>query len=268
MGDGAGRVVAMDAYGAAPIETALAALMLGRPLVTLDPSWPPARADAALGALPPFGPSSNDQPFYIGFTSGSSGPPKPFARRRRHGRRALRSIDGNNGLNKADVVAVPGALCHSLPLYGVMTALAAGAEALIAADKGRVRQFAKLMARRRATVLTATPSQLAQLARAVKAQRLDLTCVRLVLSGGANLPQALAEEIAAAFPAAEIRPYYGASELSYVAMWRAEDAPPPGSVGRPVPGVRVWIADVNGAPVAPGELGRIVVESRWRRRAI
>ncbi|MCI4665944.1 MAG: AMP-binding protein [Neomegalonema sp.] len=243
---------------AAALKT-IVALVLGRPFVMVDPTWPAERREAGLAALPTeFSPPA---PFYIGFTSGSSGAPKPFARTEQSWAESFAVDRRLNGFCETDIVAIPGALHHSLPLYGLLSALAAGAEALLAPERGKVRDVAAAMRRRSATVVTAAPAQLLQIARAVRVQGGGLTRVRLVLCGGAALPEGMRAEIAAAFPNAEIRCYYGASELSYVAIWRAEDAPPHGSVGKPVPGVAVRVMRDDGAEAAAGEVGRVVVRS-------
>ncbi len=233
----------------------------GRPIVVYDPTWPPARRHAAQKALPPdlSDVAARAGLFYVGYTSGSSGPPKPFARSEASWARSFEVDRAVFGLAATDVVAAASPIRHSLGLYGVLSSLAAGAEALLANPSPSPRAFLELMRRRRATILTATPAQILLLARAASAA--PVPSLRLILSGGAALQPAQEEEIAAAFPSAAIAPYYGASELSYVAMRRPGEAAPAGSVGRPAPGVSVAILDADGAPRPAGSTGRITVES-------
>ncbi len=53
---------------------------------------------------------------------------------------------------------------------------------------------------------------------------------------------------------------YGSSECGWICGNRLEDRRT-GTVGRPVPGVRVDVVDATGRPCAPGEPGEIVVDS-------
>ncbi len=83
--------------------------------------------------------------------------------------------------------------------------------------------------------------------------------LRAVLLGGAAAPLALLQRAwQAQLP---IAPTYGLTEAaSQVATAQPDEARcAPGSVGKPLPGNTVWIADEDGSPLPPGAIGEIVV---------
>ncbi len=82
-----------------------------------------------------------------------------------------------------------------------------------------------------------------------------------IFCAGARLDTAVVAATRERFPASQLVEYYGASELSFVAIRRHGDASPPGSVGGAFPGVEIRILDENHQPVAQGETGEIVVRS-------
>ena len=109
------------------------------------------------------------------------------------------------------------------------------------------------------TVFCGVPSMYTVLLRSRPAERLDLSSIRLCVSGGAPLPV----EVMNAFESAYGVPIvegYGPTECSpVVSVNPLDDARKPGSVGLPVPGVTVQIFDENDHEVPVGEIGEIVV---------
>ena len=69
--------------------------------------------------------------FYTGFTSGSSGQPKGFARSRHSWLESFRNDQIECPLSSDDVVAAPGNLSHSLYLYALVRALHSGAAVVL-----------------------------------------------------------------------------------------------------------------------------------------
>jgi len=121
----------------------------------------------------------------------------------------------------------------------------------------------RLIPDRAVTTVYAVPSQILLLAEAAAHAPGCFSGVRTVLSSGAKWPEAERPRFHAAFAAAELREFYGCSELSFVAMAR-EGETPPGSVGRAFPGVRIAIRDRAGRRLPPGKRGLVFVESGQR----
>ena len=85
--------------------------------------------------------------------------------------------------------------------------------------------------------------------------------LRRVLSSGAKLSSELHASCREKFTNAEICEFYGASELSFVAIAKSSEAIPNGSVGRAFAGVEIAIRDEQGRSLPPGQVGRIFVMS-------
>ncbi|WP_236638332.1 AMP-binding protein [Mangrovicoccus ximenensis] len=213
-------------------------------------------------------------------TSGSSGSPKVI-------RRSLASWQASFEVNRAlfgfapgDGIAVLGALSHSLALYGLMEGLHCGLDVHLLHGLRPAAQTARLQ-EGRASVIYATPTQLRLLSGP------PVRSVRLVLCGGGSLDAAARASAAALFPEAALHEFYGASETSFITL--ADAGTPPGSVGRPYPGVtleirnpadgvgEVWVKSPylfegyaegdspatrrDGAFLTVGELGRLDAQS-------
>ncbi len=189
-------------------------------------------ADALVGRRPP-----GDDPFYVGFTSGTAGAPKAFARDHASWLQSFAGSAEVFGIAGDDVVLAPGPLSHSHFLYAAVQALHAGATVLAPGrfdPSGVARALAAA-----ATRLVVVPTMLAELVR----RPLPAPALTSVICAGAKLAPELAGEVRRALPDAELVEFYGASELSFVSVRRHGDGCPPTSVGRAFPGVEVRVVE-------------------------
>ncbi len=115
-----------------------------------------------------------------------------------------------------------------------------------------------LAAQHRAQAAAVVPSMLAMLL-AQPLEEFDLRELRYVSSGAAPLPAALAREFLRRVPSAAIMEGYGCTETAGIITATPPQAPRPGSVGKPVPGVELRLLDLDGKEAAAGEPGEIVV---------
>ena len=232
-----------------------------------------AELGARASGLAPRGPAArrSDDVALLGFTSGTTGTPKgvPLS----HGN-LLASI---RGVLRAWRWTAEDVLVHALPLShqhglgGLHATLLAGSRAhvLPAFDPDRLLE---VIEEQRATVLFAVPAVYARLA-ALEPQRLAvLRTLRLMTSGSAPLPPALGQQIATAAGCVPLE-RYGLTE-SGLDLSNPLDGPRRlGTVGVPLPGVEVRIADDVGFPVPDGDDGEIllrgpqVIEAYWRDEA-
>lgn len=271
----------------------LAAARAGREAQVLDPDWPPALARDILAALRPAqtwttdaglasegavlvadpfampawaaaaGSAALDEPdetlpFYVGFTSGSTGLPKGYRRDHRSWTESFRGDAIEFGIGSGDVVLAPGTLTHSLFLYALVHGLHAGARVILS-RRFRPDAALRLAERERASVLYGVPTQL-QMMIAAAGDR-SLPAMRWVLSSGAKWPPAARGALARLFPDARFAEFYGASETSFITVAKADEQVPESSVGRAFAGATVTIRDRTGRRLPAGRIGFVFVES-------
>lgn len=87
----------------------------------------------------------------------------------------------------------------------------------------------------------------------------DLSSLERVGSGGAPLAVEVARELERRVPSAQVAEGYGCTETSALISTQPLDGRRLGSVGKPVAGVQVRIAGVEGTPLGPDEDGEICV---------
>ena len=103
------------------------------------------------------------------------------------------------------------------------------------------RQWLEMIEKHRVSVLYLVPAKLKALTRYLKK---EYPSMKMILAGSQLLGAKTSEKLKKCFPASEIILYYGASELDYITWLSYEEVLRfPDSVGKPVPGVKVWVED-------------------------
>ena len=226
-----------------------------QPDFVADDTWPEWRAaSSATGQTIQSQPNA-DMPFLMGFTSGSSGRPKAFIRNHRSWTESFNASAQEFGLGPEDRVAIPGPMSHGLSLYALIEALCVGATVLTQAGFEQA-SFQALMREHDATCLVGSPVLV------------DMVCedfrgdaARSVVTAGDKLTPSTRATAEKAFPRAEIIEYYGASELSFVAVAKSNEKAPIHSVGRAFAGVEIEIRDTNGSCLPADQEGEVWVRS-------
>ncbi|MBF8190264.1 AMP-binding protein [Nonomuraea sp. K274] len=254
-GAGPGALVAVGLADPVALLTAvLAADLAGATPLVGEHDWDRRRWAAAAGAVDvhvgtplPYAPgppvaadAAPGDPAWACFTSGSTGRPRAIVRTRASWTGSFPHLSDLAGIGPGDVVLVPGPLASSLYAFAAVHALATGATAIV---PGRWPGAALSAQLARATVVHVVPHRLPDVLEHPGA-------LRTAVVGGA----ALGRESRAAAARAGVRvvSYYGASELSFVAV----DA---GGGGlRPFPGVEIEVR-----PGSEGGLGEVWARSPW-----
>lgn len=244
----------------------LGVIASGRCAAMGDPQWPASVAEAVAARLP-VGQGAQAaatplSPFYIGFTSGSTGLPKGFMRHHRSWAESFRVSLQDFGPAAAKRVLAPGRMSHSLFLFGALLGLWTGAGAVLQERFSAPRALDTLRAGG-APLLVAVPSQLVLMLQCAERRRLDpIEGVELVLISGARWLRERTPALRRLFPRARIVEFYGASEASYVAWMDAEPGVPGRAVGRPFSNVELHIGPHPWEPaLPPGVPGLIWVRS-------
>ncbi len=237
----------------------------GRCAAVADPDWPPAvlrRVQAALPdtacTLPPAQPLS---PFYVGYTSGSTGLPKGFQRHHRSWVESFRACLDAFGPDAAGCILAPGRDAHSLFLFGMLLGLWTGGGVVVQERFAAGAALDTLRSGHTPTLITA-PSQLVLMLDVARHKSLPpIDAVRLILISGARWMRHRSAELRALFPCARIVEFYGASETSFMAWMDTDDHTPAAVVGRPFANVELQIRPVPGETLQQGAAGLIYVRS-------
>ena len=232
----------------------------GRCAAVCDADWPQAVQDAVKQSFDPrpyTAPTPHGQtPFYVGFTSGSTGLPKGFERHHRSWTESLDVCLRTFGAAANQRVLAPGRVSHSLFLFGMVLGLHSGA-GIVVQEKFSAAQTLHTLREGMAPCMVAVPSQLLLLLEVANRKRLaPMSEVLLILISGARWMRQRTPELQALFPKARIVEFYGASETSFMAWMDADPHAPAHAVGRPFANVELAIRQ----PDAQG-VGQIYVRS-------
>ncbi|MGL9623122.1 AMP-binding protein [Bradyrhizobium sp. U531] len=230
----------------------------------VDPHGPFESVADAIGAGPsPAAIAEPDPltPFYVGFTSGSTGMPKGYRRHHQSWIESFRAGDREFDIGAGDIVLAPGALTHSLFLYGLAHGLYVGATVILC-RQFRPNLVNRLIAAHQVSVIYGVPTQLEMMIEAAMRDGLPpFPNVRWMLSSGAKWQGRALVELRRQFPATGFSEFYGASELSFVTVAKDDEDVPSDSVGRSFAAVSLTIRDHLGRCLPPGEPGQVFVAS-------
>ena len=120
-------------------------------------------------------------------------------------------------------------------------------------------QALQIIGRDKVTIFEGVPTMYAAMLHHLDDAQVDVSSLRLCVSGGAALPVEILRGFEEAFRCM-ILEGYGLSETSPVASFNHPDkVRKPGSIGTPIVGVRMRVVDADGTDVPVGEVGEIVI---------
>ncbi|MGK5627464.1 class I adenylate-forming enzyme family protein [Streptomyces sp. URMC 123] len=208
------------------------------------------------------------------YTTGSTADPKGVAISHANMSAAFTAVTGYFENTPDDAVLSFTPIGADFGFYNIMMPLAFGGRAVLHRRlPDRPEQIIETINRDGVTAVHAFPSLLTRLCAAEDLGRHAMPSVRYLCSTGQWLPPGHIAALRGAFPALRIHSMYGLTECKRVCGLPPEEIDRrPGSVGRPIPGVRVTLVDDTGAPVTEpdtvGELavsGDLVMQGYWRR---
>lgn len=207
--------------------------------------------------------SFDEEIFYLGFTSGSTGRQKGYMRNHRSWLKSFYACEEVFGYGEEDVIVAPGPLCHSLSLFAAVHALHIGATFYMLPVFSPKETY-NILKERKATVFYGVPTMLEAMLKLPVGKEDSIKQPVKMITSGAKLSSATRQKIKDILPNGQVFEFYGASELSFVSYSDEQIfKQAPGSVGIPFPGVNVTIKKEDGSEALPNEIGEVVVSSEF-----
>ncbi|HEX2295606.1 MAG TPA: long-chain fatty acid--CoA ligase [Actinomycetota bacterium] len=212
------------------------------------------------GPGPDVHPAGDDDLAVLAYTSGTTGEPKGAMLT--HGN-LLANLDQQMSIPDAHVEA-DDVLLLSLPLFHIfglnvtLGLLARTGATGVLTDRFEPVECLRLVQEHRVTVMFGAPTMYTALVATPGADQYDLSSVRLAISGAAPLQPEVLRRFKELF-GVDVYEGYGLTETSpTLTSNRMAEAPRPGSIGKPLPGVEIRLVDDSGNDVELGDPGEIL----------
>ncbi|MFJ5103087.1 AMP-binding protein [Streptomyces sp. NPDC088554] len=197
------------------------------------------------------------------YSAGTTGAPKGVMLTHRSIATNLAQLEPVVRLGPGDRVLAVMPFFHIYGLTALMNGPLRHGAAIVVLPRFDLEQFLRTIEKYRVTSLYVTPPIILALAKHPAVSRFDLSSLDCVLSAAAPLDARLAADCADRLGLPPVRQAYGLTELSPAthAVPLTAAAPPPGAVGKLLPGtgMRVVALDGSGRDLAPGAEGEILL---------
>ncbi len=204
-------------------------------------------------------PTSSDDTAVLLYTSGTTGRPK--GAELTHFQLYMNCTTAGSlfGVLPDDVSVAVLPLFHVFGLSSVLDVAVRFGGSLVLVPRFEASAIIDAIERHRATIFSGVPTMYFALLREDTSGR-DLGTLRAAISGGASIPGEVIRAFEAKFPGVVILEGYGLSETASTTTFNVSaDERKVLSIGKPIWGVEVRIADADGREVPVGEVGEILV---------
>jgi len=206
--------------------------------------WPPIKSDDDLAVLI--------------YTSGTSGRPKGVMLSHGNLQFEIEAIVKHIGLTEADTFLGVLPQFHSFGLSALTLLPLRIGSTVVYSARFVPRRIVELISEHRPQVMMAVPSMYGALLGVKSATPDDFKSVRLPVSGGEPLPEAVYDGLLERFNL-RLLEGYGLTETSPATNWSLPENAKRYSVGEALPGVRNLIVDEKDNPLPTGEEGEILI---------
>ncbi|MGO9037200.1 MAG: benzoate-CoA ligase family protein, partial [Steroidobacteraceae bacterium] len=235
--------ILLSGEGAAPIGTRSLADLLGASSAEFEPA-----------------PTLRDEPCFWLYSSGSTGAPKGTVHV--HSsliETAVLYAQATLGLHEGDVVLSAAKLFFAYGLGNALTfPLSVGATAVLMAERATPEAVAARFKAHRPTIFSGVPTLYASLLASGRLPAAGEISLRLCNSAGEALPEDIARRWRK-WTGVDILDGIGSTEMLHIFISNRPGRIRHGTLGIPVPGFEAKIVDDDGSPVAPGEIGDLLV---------
>jgi len=203
--------------------------------------------------------AADDDTAVILYTSGTTGTPKGAELTHANLIRNAEASRGLFGLGTDAVVLGALPLFHSFGQTCGMNATLGGGGTLSLIPRFDPGKALEIIARDKVNVFQGVPTMYGAMLHHPGHEDADTSSLTVCASGGSAMPVELMRGFEEAF-GCKVLEGYGLSESSPVASFNHPDRErKPGSIGTPIEGVEMKVVDDDGADVAQGEVGEIVI---------
>jgi malonyl-CoA/methylmalonyl-CoA synthetase len=203
------------------------------------------------------GNAGRDKAALLAYTSGTTGRPKGVPLSHANLLSSIRAAMRAWRWGADDVLVHALPFTHQHGLGGVHATLLSGSRAVVHA-KFDPERLCNAIESEKATVLFAAPAIYEKLAAWEGIKSADFSSLRLAVSGSAALSPSLAKKVSSLL-GREVLERYGSTESGLSVSNPYEGPRKFGSVGLPLPGTELAVADDEGRPLPPGDDGEIVL---------
>lgn len=197
------------------------------------------------------------------YTSGSTGTPRGVCLSHDNIRFAIAGIQERLQYRAEDTIGVFLPLSFDYGLYQLFLAAQVGACVFVGSPDMAGPQLLNILDGNGVTVLPGVPTLFAAMLTMLNRRPHPLPKLRAVTNTGDRLPRAHVEQIRKLLPNVGVYLMFGLTECKRVSiMLPSELDAHPDAVGRPLTGTECRVVGDDGQPLAPGELGELVVRGR------
>ncbi|HEY9785511.1 MAG TPA: long-chain fatty acid--CoA ligase [Candidatus Obscuribacterales bacterium] len=196
------------------------------------------------------------------YTSGTTGKPKGAMLSHHNVLSAVEAAQAVFPVASEDKMLACLPLCHIYGLSVVMIGMIAKGGTIVIIEKFEAKKALEVMEQERVTILPAVPAMYQFIVMELNSSVYDLSHLRLCLSGGAPLPVEMYDALARVIKAPLVEGY-GLTETSCASTLNPVNGKAvKGSVGLPLPGVKVAILGPDGSALPRGSahVGEIAIK--------